>query len=111
MPPPDRPRQLKIEDVFWDALIQLRGWPWSKEAIETLLLNLSHNPDLGERVKGTAVFIAKTIAALPDDSLVRLVVYYTKEEDASLGILFVDDYDHPYDTPHLDRLPSRDRSH
>lgn len=111
MPPPDRPRQLEIEDAFWDALLQLPGWPVSKHAIDTLLQDLTHNPDLGDQVVGTFVFIAKTIAPLPDDSLVRLVIYYAKLENGNLWILFADDYDHPSDTPHWDRLPPHPRSH
>ena len=102
--------QLEFEEEFWDALIQLPGWPASLYAVLTLLRELSHGADQGEPVAQTKVRIAKTVAVLPDDSLVvRLVLYYAllDEQPDVATVLWVDDADHLTEPPHLDRLPPK----
>lgn len=111
------PRSLELEDAFWDAVIQLPSWPESYRAVAKLLLDISVEPEQGLQVKGTQVYMAKTVAELPNDTIVRLVVYYAhavSRERETIRVLFVDDYDHPTDPtawPHVERLRNRSQAH
>jgi hypothetical protein len=101
MPPP---WQIEFDEAFWDSLIQIPGWPESRDHLFKLIRDLAVNAVMGDPVAGTAVFIAKIVAILSDESRVRLVLYFGRnDETGTLIMLFVDDLDNPQETFDLPR--------
>ena len=88
--------RIEVEDEFWDAVIQLPGWPDSYEAVMKAIADLSRYADRGELIPDTAVCLVKVILPLPDESLLRFVLYYTLVDGPDVAtILYVDDFDNP----------------
>ena len=106
--------RIEIAEVFWDALIQLPGWPQSGDAVSKLLVDLTRYADKGDRIVDTTVYIARTVAVLPDDETVRLLVYYSWIENSDVvTVLWVDNENHPFAPldPKTHRFPKSGFSH
>jgi hypothetical protein len=88
--------RIEFEEAFWDAVIQLPGWPDSYEEIMKAIADLSRYADRGDLIPETVVRILKVVLPLPDESLLRLVLYYTLLDAPDIAIiLYVDDFDNP----------------
>jgi hypothetical protein len=88
--------QSEFEEAFWTAVLTLPGWPDSWRAIVKACEELASTAAKDEPVPGTLVCVVKINLMLPDQMLLRLVLYFTRSETA-VRFLYVEDFDNPRD--------------
>jgi len=85
------------EEVFWDSLLQLAGWPACEDAVKKLIYDLSKGVVVGFRIPETLLHIAKTTIPTPDGQVLRLILYYVLLDQGPEGdvavMYFVEEYD------------------